>query len=280
MFTRLTRTMLRQRQTNFSHLYHSNQRYLSKLDQPLPVREEFVKPSPLNTKELEAIPCDLGKHRIPSGASDWLAWKLVRLLRFFADGFFKEKYVHRGIMLETVAGVPGIVAGMTRHLSSLRKFRTDHGWIHKLLHEAENERMHLMTWMQLTTPSPFERFIVIGTQALFFTCYLSMYLVAPKACHRFVGYLEEEAVVSYTHFLEQIDAGKIENTPAPQLAREYWNLGPDATLRDVVLAVRADEASHRDTNHEMADRIWEHQEDLNTKLNSCLLYTSPSPRDS
>lgn len=36
-----------------------------------------------------------------------------------------------------------MVAGTLRHLNSLRKMKRDHGWIHTLLEEAENERMHL-----------------------------------------------------------------------------------------------------------------------------------------
>lgn len=29
-----------------------------------------------------------------------------------------------------IAGVPGMVAGMLRHLHSLRRMKRDHGWIH------------------------------------------------------------------------------------------------------------------------------------------------------
>jgi ubiquinol oxidase len=42
---------------------------------------------------------------------------------------------------------------------------------------------------------------------------------------------------------------------APRLAIDYWGLAPDARLREVVLAVRADEARHRDVNHGFADSI-------------------------
>ena len=73
--------------------------------------------------------------------------------------------------------------------------------------------------------------------------------------HRFVAYLEEEAVVSYTGYLEAIDRGELENVPAPEIAIDYWKLGHKATLRDVVIAVRADEANHRDTNHAFADAM-------------------------
>lgn len=73
--------------------------------------------------------------------------------------------------------------------------------------------------------------------------------------HRFVGYLEEEAVTSYTQYLADIDAGRAENVPAPRFAITYWNLPPDARLRDVVERVRLDEAGHRDVNHQFSDEI-------------------------
>ena len=42
---------------------------------------------------------------------------------------------------------------MLRHLASLRRVQRDHGWIHTLLEEAENERMHLLVAVQLKQPS-------------------------------------------------------------------------------------------------------------------------------
>ena len=63
------------------------------------------------------------------------------------------------------------------------------------------------------------------------------------------------AVISYTHYLAEIDAGRHENVAAPPLAVEYWNLPAGARLRDVVRAVRDDEAKHRDLNHAFADSL-------------------------
>ena len=40
-----------------------------------------------------------------------------------------------------------------------------------------------------------------------------------------------------------------EKKPAPAIAKTYWGLSEDALMRDVMLAVRADEANHRDVNH-------------------------------
>ena len=36
---------------------------------------------------------------------------------------------------------------------------------------------------------------------------------------------------------------------APEIARDYWKLGEDATMRDLLLSVRADEACHSHVNH-------------------------------
>lgn len=194
-------------------------------------------------------------HRKPAGMSDRIAYAFVRLLRFVADTFFAGRYGNRAVVLETVAGVPGMVAGLLQHLTSLRYMREDSGWIRELLDEAENERMHLMTFIQIVQPNLFERIIVMITQAIFYNAYFWLYLFAPRTAHRVIGYFEEEAVVSYTAYLAKIDTGEAENIPAPQIAIDYWKLGPDARLRDVVIAVRADEANHRDRNHYFADEL-------------------------
>ena len=70
-----------------------------------------------------------------------------------------------------------------------------------------------------------------------------------------VGYFEEEAVISYTEYLKEIEEGKIENIKAPEIAINYWNLPLHATLKDVVRVIRDDEAGHRDVNHTFADLI-------------------------
>lgn len=198
-----------------------------------------------------ARPLDL--RRPPADLSDRIAFGLTRLLRRFADLVFRRRYGHRAVVLETVAAVPGMVAGMLNHLRSLRRMQDDRGWIRALLDEAENERMHLMTFVAVARPNAAERLLIILAQGLFFNAFFLLYLVAPRTAHRMVAYFEEEAVVSYTQYLAEIDAGRLDNPPAPQIAIDYWRLPPDARLRDVVIAVRADEAGHRDVNHAFAD---------------------------
>lgn len=199
-------------------------------------------------------------HRPPQDLSDRVAYGFVKALRFVADRFFAERYGHRAVVLETVAAVPGMVGGLLQHLKALRHIRDDQGWIRELLEEADNERMHLMTFVQIAKPTLVERWVILLTQAVFYNVYFWLYLFAPKTAHRVVGYFEEEAVASYTHFLEQIDSGIQDNVPAPPIAIDYWKLPANATLRDVVLVVREDEAGHRDRNHSFADDLKRRQQ--------------------
>jgi len=193
------------------------------------------------------------EHYKPVGISDRIALLFTKSMRFFADTFFQKQYGHRAVVLETVAGVPGMVAGMWTHLTSLRKMQTGYGpKIRTLLSEAENERMHLMTFIEIAKPNALERLLVLIAQAIFWNLFFVIYFFFPRTAHRIVGYFEEEAVYSYTEYLGEIDSGKIPNVPAPQIAIDYWDLPETATLRDVVIAVREDEAKHRDVNHQFA----------------------------
>lgn len=197
----------------------------------------------------------IDSHFKPQTISDKIAYAFVKLLRFFADLFFAKRYGHRAVVLETVAAVPGMVGGLWQHLHAIRKIKDDKGWIKILLDEAENERMHLMTFIKIAQPSKLERLIIMLVQAIFYNLYFFLYLFSSKTAHRVVGYFEEEAVISYTQYLEEIDAGRHENVKAPEIAIEYWNLPKDSTLRDVIVYIRADEAEHRDVNHDFADEL-------------------------
>lgn len=204
-------------------------------------------PRPLVRRNNPDVPLDT--HVAPATPSDKVAFAFVKLLRFFADRFFAKRYGHRAVVLETVAAVPGMVGGLWQHLTALRKMRDDEGWIRTLLDEAENERMHLMTFIEIAQPSWLERALIVAVQLVFYNFYFFLYLLAPRTAHRVVAYFEEEAVFSYTQYLAEVDAGRHANIPAPQIAIDYWQLPADARLREVILAVRADEAEHRDVNH-------------------------------
>ncbi|GAB9471156.1 hypothetical protein Gpo141_00008380 [Globisporangium polare] len=201
-------------------------------------------------------------HHDPKQLHERLALSAVKVLRSGFDfvsryrgpgGEMTERdWLNRCLFLESIAGVPGMVAGMVRHLHSIRAMRRDYGWIHTLLEEAENERMHLLIFMNMKQPGWVMRAAVLGAQGVFFNMFFLTYLVSPRTCHRFVGYLEEEAVKTYTGLLKDIEDGHLpqwEHQVAPLIARKYYELPEDSKIVDMVACIRADEANHRDVNH-------------------------------
>lgn len=185
---------------------------------------------------------------------NYTAKSMTKFFRFFADTFFAKRYGHRAVVLETVAGVPGMVAGMLVHLKSLRTHKRGYGpVIRKLLAEAENERMHLMFFIEIAQPNKLERGLIILAQFIFWHFYLIMYLISPRTAHMMTHYFEEEAVKSYTEYLQLIEDGEIEDVDAPQLAIEYYGMDVDARLSTMIQHIRADEANHSKVNLEYAN---------------------------
>ncbi len=203
----------------------------------------------------ELTPEELPRHHAAHGFSDCFALAFTKLLRVIADTFFAKRYGSRAIVLETVAAVPGMVGATITHLTCLRRMVDDGGWIRTLMEEAENERMHLMTFVAIAKPTWIERMVVMLAQWIFYIAFFVIYMISRRTAHRVVGYFEEEAVLSYTLYLQEIDEGRVANLPAPAVAVHYWKLEDGATLRDVILVVRADEAHHRDVNHGFATKL-------------------------
>lgn len=89
-------------------------------------------------------------HTPPKTFHEKTGWYAVQALRSCFDKVTGYSYsksqsekqlLRRFVFLETVAGVPGMVAAMLRHMRSLRTMKRDNGWVRTLLEEAENERM-------------------------------------------------------------------------------------------------------------------------------------------
>ena len=114
----------------------------------------------------------LNKKHVPQNTSDTVLSKMVRVAYHTFN--FMTGYDHadpptsaigyRLIILESVAGVPGMLGGMFRHFRSLRQLERDHGFIFTLLEEAENERMHLIVCMGFFEAGPVTRFVVQAGQ--------------------------------------------------------------------------------------------------------------------
>lgn len=267
-------------------LGYSSERFLSETTSRSRIKEYFPPPHAKGVKQVNthwAHPVYTDKqmrdiqiaHREANNWADWTALGTVRFFRWGMDlltGYrhprpgetlparFKmseRDWLIRFIFLESIAGVPGMVGGMLRHLRSLRRMKRDNGWIETLLEESFNERMHLLTFLKLMEPGWFMRIMVLGAQGVFFNGFVLSYLISPRICHRFVGYLEEEAVITYTRAIDEINAGELpgwDSITAPEIAIEYWKM-PEGrrTMRDLIMYIRADEAKHREVNHTLSN---------------------------
>merc|ERR1719389_805590 len=205
------------------------------------------------------------KH-VPQTAAEVVLQQVVRVAYHtfnFATGYDHadpptSAIGYRLIILESVAGVPGMLGGMFRHFRSLRQLERDHGFIFTLLEEAENERMHLIVCMSFFEAGPVTRLIVQAGQGALTPVLATLYMVRPQLLHRFVGYLEETAVHTYTNIVQMTNTPGTQlhtawkDTPAPQAAIDYWKLPPDAMWVDCLKRMLADESHHRDVNHAMA----------------------------
>jgi len=206
-------------------------------------------------------------HRTPKTFLDKLIFFMVRkvmyktfnkLSRYDVNNPTAKATIWRLIILESIAGVPGMVAGCSRHFRSLRLLKRDNGWIHTLLEEAENERMHLLSVLTMFNAGWFTRTVVLCSQFLITMPMFLSYLINPRILHRFVGYLEEVAVYTYSHIIIAMETpgthlyeewGELK---APEIAISYWHLEKDASWLDTVRVICADESHHRDVNHTFA----------------------------
>jgi regulator of sigma D len=228
-------------------------------------------------------------HTEPQNFRDRLAFRAVKGVRFLFDAatgwngtITADKILNRAIYLETIAAVPGMVAAIIRHFKSLRAMKRDGGMMQMFLDEANNERMHLLSFVRMKNPGVFFRAAVIGGQLGFGSAFMLSYMASPKFCHRFVGYVEEEACSTYTKIISSIEnapegteLAKWRTEPAPKIARSYWHLGENGTVLDMFYSVRADEAEHRDVNHltaelksdgDVVNPVFNTEQKLNTML--------------
>jgi len=196
---------------------------------------------------------DLSRHHEPITVSDQLASAISWVMASIANLLFGRRYGDRVVVLETISAVPGMVAATLLHLRCLRRMMDDQGWVRVFMDEAENQRAHLMAFVAIRQPSGLERLLILLAQGAFYNSFFLLYLCSPAAAHRLTGYLSETAVRGYSHLLERIERGEQADIAAPAFAIAYWNLDSSARLSDVIIAMREDEAIHRDINHAFAD---------------------------
>jgi ubiquinol oxidase len=198
---------------------------------------------------------DLLRHHVPESLSDRAAAAAERLLTATAGALFGRRYGDRVVVLETIAAVPAMVAASLLHLKCLRQLIDDRGWVRTFMEEAENQRAHLMAFVAIARPSWAERLMIVMGQGIFYNAYFLLSLVSSRTAHRLAGYLAEQSVRGYSAYLARIESGAQDNDPAPESAIIYWNLAPDARISDMIVAMREDEAIHRDIHHAFADAL-------------------------
>jgi len=239
---------------------------LSKQEHPLQVWKNPTQNHVWAEEDVDAV-LAVKSHVKPQTLMDKLIYGVVRGAYHtfnFVTRFNKENPTPRSVQirllfLESVAGVPGMVAASMRHFRSLRTMQRDHGWIHTLLEEAENERMHLLVFMTVFQPSILTRMLVIAGQVVLVTALTGTYAIHPPALHRFVGYLEETAVITYSEVIKTLQTPGTalhqawKDIPAPDIAKNYWKLPDNAMFLDVIRHIGADETHHRDVNHTFAN---------------------------
>lgn len=223
---------------------------------------EYILGSKAHSYTAEELAIQL-THKPPKDFTNHLSFRAVKAVRYLFDlgtgwngDITTKKIMNRVIYLETIAAVPGMVAGILRHFKSLRAMERDGGMLNMFLEEALNERMHLLTFVKMKNPGFIMRSAVLGGQVGFGFFYGLAYVLSPKFCHTFVGYVEEEACATYTKIIKAIEEAPEgdelaawRTELAPKIGRAYWHLGENGTVLDLMYAIRADEAEHRDVNH-------------------------------
>jgi len=199
---------------------------------------------------------DLLRHHEPQTLADRFAAAAERFLTAIAGGF-GHRYGSRVIVLETIAAVPAMVGASLLHLQCLRQLIDDRGWVRTFMEEAENQRAHLMAFVAIARPSWGERLLIVIGQGIFYNAYFLLSLISSRSAHRLAGYLAERSVRGYSEYLASIESGERPNGPAPDTALAYWNLAPGSQLSDMIIAMREDEAIHRDIHHAFADALAE-----------------------
>ena len=110
----------------------SLRRFSSSLKDKLPKHKYLLDPKSYrlahpvySIKDIKKVPVS---HYQPKNMRDRLAYYMIKVVRSTFDFFSmydpqnmgEKEWLNRIIFLETVAGVPGLIGGMSRHLRSLR----------------------------------------------------------------------------------------------------------------------------------------------------------------
>ena len=206
----------------------------------------------------------MSKLRAPKIFSDFVALYIAKTFRFSAKKVFAKYFIYYLLFLETFARSSSAAASQWIHLKCLQKVKYDRDWIKILTNQAENERIHLITIIEIIQPKLFVRLLIIFGQITYQILYLFLYIIFPRTAHRFIGYSREESARDYNNYLEHLENDVSLNINASQISIKHWNLDSKAKLIDVVKLISKDKMNHATINHKVADTI---DEDKNNTKN-------------
>eukprot|EP00887_Chlorella_sp_A99_P000819 scaffold5.g819.t1 len=193
-------------------------------------------------------------HRNPAAWFEMVAWywhlavaALVSLLTntWTTDSLTETTATWRMLFFCAAGQAGGAVAALANHASSVLRNRPDNGWVHTCLANAECARVHGGILAMAARPSLPMRVLGLALQVALFFQFLPIYLLSPSVFHAYCGYRAEEQMFNYSQALKLIDTGRFRRwrgAHAPPLALSYYGLAPEASLRDALLRMRADEA--------------------------------------
>lgn len=239
---------------------------------PLGVKKEWMNPTINHVwtdEEIEARLASQPRHKatllsekIINGGIHAAYWAFNKTTGYQASNPTPDSIITRLLFLESIAGVPGMVAAQHRHFASLRTMSRDYGWIHTLLEEAENERMHLLTFMEAFRVTPLQRAVVYAMQFGWCAFFIPLYVISPRSAHRAVGYIEEMAVYTYSNIISLMETpgsalhDAWHHKAVPDIALNYWRMDASASFTDLLKQIALDETNHRDVNHTFAEMAW------------------------
>lgn len=205
-------------------------------------------------------------HQLPRRWYERAAWRwllAVRTVVGLLTGTFgrsqrvsERQLARRAMMLNCDGQATALSAVVIGHCRSMVRNTSDSGWVHTLAAEVECMRAQYAIWAALSPPSTMERiFDLMLTLNLLTQCCI-VYLVAPSIIHAYQVYRAGEDLFwlgTTRHMLGR--PGRLptwEQAKAPGPAHAFYALPPDASFKDVLRRMMADEASLRAINHQLA----------------------------
>jgi hypothetical protein len=204
----------------------------------------------IDTKELEDL-SDIDYKPVAIDVVDKILWQTTKFISRFVNWVFS--YVGRddyaSLVYETMLAPNRNVSGILRRFPAFQS-QSKHA---DLMEFEENEKMHNYVWLDYVKPNVFVSIILLILNYSALQGQFIFSVIAPRTTKKWYTYLQYRTI---KHYSRVIETGKFQKQVLPESARQYWRLGPDATMHDLLLVIRADKI-HQSMNTAMTKEIKE-----------------------